>query len=159
MSKLLLNVNRLINPTDDFIQLFNLHSIKYRIIVQFLDAVVLNEDNFTMIVQNLAEFDNLRSEFSNSNKFITSKDKLSLNMDLGLYQYYFVNDNTKLNIQTGEPLSINIICWKSDSNNMTINFNQTIKWEILNMSKLNLIDIQELKNFILSPSGKEFIEL
>lgn len=156
MSKLLLNVNKLLNPTDDLIQLYNINSIKYRIVVQFLDIITLDDDSIEILVQNLHDFDDLYIQEITEQNF-PKGIAMHLKIDSTLYEHYFINAKSKLNIQPGEVLSINIICWKSESER-TVDSGE-MKWHVVNMSKLNLVEVEDLRNFLLTPLGKQFIEL
>lgn len=155
MSGLVVDLDRL-STVDDIFQKTKRDSISYRVIAQFIDMEyslpeTLSSKYFCkVLIQNLPGFKLPQVQDSGvlpDNPLLIK----GIYMEENIFKEFFINEATKITLQPGDPIDIQIISWNEYDEE------GSIIWEALNLGKISVDDVRDLREFILSPQGQDFM--
>ena len=73
-------------------------------------------------------------------------------MEENTFVQLFINEETKINLQPGDPVDIQAVTWYDYDED------DTVILESINLQPITIKEIDALKAFILSPDGRYFFD-
>lgn len=150
MSRLIFDINEFFLKNDNILENRQNFLQQYRIFAQFIDIEYVPFDSSNkyfskLLIRNLSIFESNRGLNTKTTSF-------HLYMEENTFVQLFINEETKIDLQPGDPVDIQAVTWYDyDDNN-------TIILESVNLRPITIKEIDALKEFILSPEGRYFID-
>lgn len=149
MSRLIFDINEFFSKNDNIPENRQNFLQQYRIFAQFIDIEYVPFDSSNkyfskLLIRNLSIFESNRSLNTETTSF-------HLYMEENTFVQLFINEETKIDLQPGDPVDIQAVTWYD------YNDNNTIILESVNLRPITIKEIDALKEFILSPEGRYFI--
>lgn len=132
---------------------------QYRIFAQFIDIEYVPSGSSSkyfskLLIRNLSIFGSNGSLHTENYKPILENHKsFHLYMEENTFVQLFINEETKINLQPGDPVDIQAVTWYDYDED------DTVILESINLQPITIKEIDALKAFILSPEGRYFFDL
>lgn len=154
MSQLIFDISELLK-NDDIQENQQYDPQHYRIFAQFIDIEYVPSDSSKkyfckLLIQNLPNFE-LKVNINDVSTSVPENQVLChLYMEESTFLQFFINEETKIDLQPGDPVDIQAVTWHEyDDNN-------TIILESINLRQITIKEVDALRDFILSPEGRCF---
>lgn len=131
---------------------------QYRIFAQFIDIEYVPSGSSSkyfskLLIRNLSIFGSNGGLHTENYKPIPeSHTSFHLYMEENTFVQLFINEETKINLQPGDPVDIQAVTWYDYDED------DTVILESINLQPITIKEIDALKAFILSPEGRYFFD-